>query len=120
MHGIPNASTAFTQGWQLTLVIISLMPVLAIAGVLITFITGKLQARMTSAYGDANSISTQALANVRTVYAFNAEQEVLDSYGSKLDYPVKVSVPSHSCTYAPKFTHFLFTTNLHRLACCSL
>lgn len=71
---------------------LALLPLLMGVGVLITIITGKLQARTTAAYGDANSISTQALANVRTVYAFTAEQQVLDSYKTKLDYPVKVGM----------------------------
>ena len=48
------------------------------------------QTYMNKAYGEANSIAQQALASIRTVYAFNGEQRTLDAYSASLEQPVKV------------------------------
>lgn len=45
---------------------------------------------MNKAYGQAGSIAQQALASIRTVYAFNGEQRTLDAYAASLDEPVRV------------------------------
>lgn len=41
---------------------------------------------------EANSIAQQALANVRTVYAFNGAERTVEAYAACLDTPMKVSV----------------------------
>lgn len=37
----------------------------------------------------ANSVSQQALGNVRTVYAFNGQERTVKTYASMLDHPMK-------------------------------
>lgn len=39
---------------------------------------------------EAQSIASQALGNIRTVYAFNGEERTLETYAAALDEPVKV------------------------------
>ncbi len=39
---------------------------------------------------EANSIAQQALANVRTVYAFNGTERTLETYAASLDKPMQV------------------------------
>jgi len=39
---------------------------------------------------EVNSIAQQALANVRTVYAFNGTERTLETYAASLDKPMQV------------------------------
>ena len=39
---------------------------------------------------EANSIAQEALGNIRTVYAFNGEERMAETYAASLDGPVKV------------------------------
>ena len=43
-----------------------------------------------SGLAEANSIAQQALANVRTVYAFNGADRTVEAYAASLDTPMKV------------------------------
>ncbi len=46
---------------------------------------------------EANSIAQQALANVRTVYAFNGADRTVEAYAASLDTPMKVGVLGSDC-----------------------
>lgn len=96
---IQNLSTAitgfiiaFVRGWAMTLVMVSLTPVFIIITFLAAILTQRLKKQDNAAYAIANTISVEALANVRTVHASNAEEEVLTSYQSSLSGPVAVGV----------------------------
>ena len=83
---------AFTRGWDMTLVMLAITPLLIVAGFLIATLVAKLTTRMNRAYAMANSLATQALSNIRTVYAFSGEPRSLESYKGALDEPVTVGI----------------------------
>lgn len=83
---------AFVRGWAMTLVMLSLTPMFIIITFLAAILTQRLKKQDNAAYAVANTISVEALANVRTVHASNAEEEVLTSYQNSLSGPVAVGV----------------------------
>lgn len=52
---------AFARSWQLSLVMLSVVPALAIAGLVFGSLAGKLSTQAADAYGVANSIVQQVL-----------------------------------------------------------
>ncbi|XP_071445843.1 multidrug resistance protein homolog 49-like isoform X2 [Hetaerina americana] len=81
---------SFMYGWKLTLVILSIMPVLVVA----TAIVGKLQASLTEkelkAYGKAGAVSEEVLGALRTVLAFGGEQKEVQRFEANLVPACKV------------------------------
>jgi ATP-binding cassette, subfamily B (MDR/TAP), member 1 len=65
MHALHFASAccaAFWKGWKLTLVMMSVLPLLAGAGMAFGALLGKLASKSSEAYGRANSIVQQVRA----------------------------------------------------------
>jgi len=83
---------AFTKGWDMTLVLLSLLPLLAGTGFAISVLVTRLSSALNRAYADANSLAQQALANVRTVYAFNGEERTVNDYNHALEAPLVVGI----------------------------
>ena len=83
---------AFVRGWKMTLVILSLLPILGFAGFLLTYVSGKMSENINKAYAKANSVAQQALGNIRTVYAFNGEDRTVQTYDDVLDAPTKQGI----------------------------
>jgi ATP-binding cassette subfamily B (MDR/TAP) protein 1 len=89
---ISGIAIAFTRGWDMTLVLLSLLPVLAGTGFAISVLVTRLSSAMNRAYADANSLAQQALSNVRTVYAFNGEERTVNEYDQALSAPLQVGI----------------------------
>lgn len=75
---------AFVYGWKLTLVILAIAPLLAIAGALF----GKLSAESTStsqgAYGAAGAIASEVISLIKTVTAYNGQESEAQRYEKQL------------------------------------
>ena len=89
---VSGSIIALVRGWDMALVVLSLLPVLGGAGFGIMYLVARLTSVMNRAYADANSQAQQALSNIRTVYAFNAEDRTGDEYDGALDLPTKVGI----------------------------
>eukprot|EP00891_Asterochloris_glomerata_P003655 jgi/Astpho2/3655/e_gw1.00059.3.1_t len=85
---------AFTKGWDMTLVILALTPLLALAGTSIALALGRMDTASSKAYAAANGIATEALAAVRTVLSFNGEQRTLERYRASLQKPMQTGILS--------------------------
>lgn len=83
---------AFWRGWDLTLIILAMVPILACVGAAIAIMGSKLTKSANIAYAKANTISQQALGNIRTVAAFNHEDQVVREYSAALDWPLKAGI----------------------------
>lgn len=83
---------AFTRGWDMTLVMLAIMPLLGVATALLATTSGRMTSRMNAAYADAGALAQSALGNVRTVYAFNASRRTVAAYDASLAAPVAVGV----------------------------
>ncbi|KMZ57070.1 hypothetical protein ZOSMA_89G00200 [Zostera marina] len=75
---------AFYQGWLLTLIMISSIPPLLIASVVMFRVQNKFSLREQAAYGEAANIVEQTISSIRTVVSFNGEKKAVDSYNQNL------------------------------------
>lgn len=64
---IGGFSVAFVQGWLLTLVMLSIIPALVVAGGIMANIVAKMASRGQAAYGDAANVVEQTIGSIRTV-----------------------------------------------------
>jgi ATP-binding cassette, subfamily B (MDR/TAP), member 1 len=96
IHNLTTVVAALTlaiiRGWKLALVMIALMPLIAVAGGILAKVFTSGTTQRAEAYAKANTMSSQAISNVRTVQSFQAEESMLSRYTDLLEYPRKISV----------------------------
>lgn len=85
-------SAAFARGWDVTLVILAAIPILAVVIGTITYFTNKITSEQSDSYGVANGIASEALAAIRTVLSFNGEERTVRRYGISLTRPMQVGI----------------------------
>eukprot|EP00850_Spirogloea_muscicola_P001069 SM000004S14939 [mRNA] locus=s4:296552:303781:- [translate_table: standard] len=83
---------AFRAGWQLSLVILSVVPLLAIAGYVQVSSLKGFSANAKLMYEDASHVASEAVGSIRTVAAFTAEKKVLQLYQEKCAMPVQAGI----------------------------
>ncbi|KAJ0980024.1 hypothetical protein J5N97_015498 [Dioscorea zingiberensis] len=83
---------AFAANWQLSLIILALIPLIGINGyVQIKFMKGfSADAKMM--YEDASQVATDAVGSIRTVASFSAEDKVMELYKNKCEGPTKAGI----------------------------
>ncbi|ETV98506.1 hypothetical protein H310_08645 [Aphanomyces invadans] len=82
--GVGGLVLAFYHGWQLSLVLLTLAPVIGISGYCMTkAITSAVQSGV-DAYAEAGGIAEESLTNIKTVHMFNAMQSQGDKYMAAL------------------------------------
>ena len=77
--------TAFVYGWDLTLVIMTMIPFMVIFGGMAAKVQSSFAEREMSAYGKAGAIAEEALSAIRTVVAFGGQDKEVVQYGTKLE-----------------------------------
>jgi len=80
----------FIRGWQLTLVLLAVTPVLAICGALMMKIMSSFSEKGQKAYADAGSVATEVLSGIKTVMSFTGEEKEVDRYRVNLDKAEKI------------------------------
>ena len=76
---------AFVYGWDLTLVILSMMPLMVIFGGMAAKVQTSFAEKEMEAYGQAGSIAEEVLSAVRTVVAFGGQSKEIERYDQKLE-----------------------------------
>ncbi|KAJ1687409.1 hypothetical protein LUZ63_018799 [Rhynchospora breviuscula] len=71
---------AFVKGWLLSLVMLSAIPALVIAGAATASIIAKISSQGQTTYGEAGSVVEQTLGNIKTVASFNGENRAVSLY----------------------------------------
>ncbi|KAG1347012.1 ABC transporter B family member 4 [Cocos nucifera] len=71
---------AFTKGWLLSLVMLSSIPPIVIAGSIMSYLISKLSNRGQAAYAEAGNVVEQTVGSVRTVVSFNGEKQAMRMY----------------------------------------
>ncbi|MBA0718553.1 hypothetical protein Golax_006297, partial [Gossypium laxum] len=88
MHYISRFIVGFCIGfarvWQISLVTLSIVPLIAIAGGLYAYVATGLIARVRNSYVKAGEIAEEVIGNVRTVQAFAGEERAVKSYKEAL------------------------------------
>lgn len=72
------------QGWKLTLVLISVVPLLLVVAVILTTVVAKLVKFEQKNYASAGAIAEEVLSAIRTVAAFGGEDKAVERYGKEL------------------------------------
>uniref|UniRef100_W5LLF2 ATP-binding cassette sub-family B member 5 n=1 Tax=Astyanax mexicanus TaxID=7994 RepID=W5LLF2_ASTMX len=75
----------FIYGWKLTLVIMSVSPLLAGSAAVWSKILATLTGKELSAYAKAGAVAEEILVAIRTVVAFNGQQKALEKYEKNLE-----------------------------------
>ncbi|KAM7254078.1 hypothetical protein ACFE04_031760 [Oxalis oulophora] len=74
----------FTRIWQISLVTLGIVPLIALAGGLYAYVTVGLIASVRKSYVKAGEIAEEVIGNVRTVQAFAGEDKAVKSYKDAL------------------------------------
>ncbi|KAG8087603.1 hypothetical protein GUJ93_ZPchr0010g7374 [Zizania palustris] len=74
----------FTAAWQLALVTLAVVPLIAVIGGLTAAALAKLSSRSQHALSNASNIAEQALAQIRIVQSFVGEERVAQAYSAAL------------------------------------
>ncbi|XP_059674811.1 ATP-binding cassette sub-family B member 5 [Gavia stellata] len=82
----------FIYGWKLTLVILSVSPLLAASAAVWSTLLASLTAKELSAYAKAGAVAEEILTAIRTVVAFNGQQKALAKYDANLEMARSVGV----------------------------
>jgi ATP-binding cassette subfamily B (MDR/TAP) protein 1 len=80
----------FTQGWQLTLIIFAVTPLLAIGGALLTKFLGEMSSKSQKTYGKAGAIASQAIHAMPTVSQCNAQEKEAGKYDEAIKEAQKI------------------------------
>ena len=75
---------AFIKSWQLTLVLMSAIPFIAISGGIMGVMNGKFQTRILTLYSAAGSFAEESISAIRTVVAFGAQEKMSKRYNKSL------------------------------------
>ncbi|KAG0454102.1 hypothetical protein HPP92_025406 [Vanilla planifolia] len=79
----------FSRVWQISLVTLSIVPLIAIAGGIYAYVATGLIARVRKSYVKAGEIAEETIGTVRTVHAFVGEEKAVRSYRSALQSAYK-------------------------------
>ncbi|XP_008629567.2 PREDICTED: ATP-binding cassette sub-family B member 5 isoform X1 [Corvus brachyrhynchos] len=100
----------FIYGWKLTLVVMSVSPLLAASTAVWSTLLASLTAKELSAYAKAGAVAEEILTAIRTVVAFNGQQKALEKYDANLEMAksvgMKKSITTNTCLGVSQF--FIF------------
>ncbi|CAI9785561.1 unnamed protein product [Fraxinus pennsylvanica] len=75
---------AFIQGWLLTLVMLTSIPLLVISGGVMSIVLSKMASRGQNAYAKAAIVVEQTIGSIRTVASFTGEKHAVTNYDKSL------------------------------------
>ncbi|XP_042055330.1 ABC transporter B family member 2-like isoform X2 [Salvia splendens] len=81
---IVGFAVGFMRVWQISLVTLSIVPLIAIAGGIYAYVATGLIASVRKSYIEAGEIAEEVIGNVRTVQAFVGEEKAVKSYTESL------------------------------------
>ncbi|CAN8313440.1 unnamed protein product [Cochlearia groenlandica] len=84
----------FLSVWQLTLLTLAVVPLIAIAGGGYAIIMSTISQKSEAAYADAGKVAQEAMSQVRTVYAFVGEEKAIKTYSNSLKKALKLGKKS--------------------------
>ncbi|XP_071479160.1 ATP-dependent translocase ABCB1-like [Diadema antillarum] len=106
----------FWKSWELTLVIMSLTPLLAIAGGFMAYLITSFSKAEQEAYAKAGSVAEEVLSCIRTVIAFGGEQKEVQRYERELDGAKRLGIKKGLITAFGLGLTFLIMFSAYALA----
>ncbi|KAK7259118.1 hypothetical protein RIF29_24716 [Crotalaria pallida] len=83
---------AFAKGWLLTIVLLSIIPLLVASGAIMALIIARTSSRGQRAYAKPANVVEQAVGSIRTVASFTGEKQAMSSYSTFLGDAYKAGV----------------------------
>ncbi|CAL0311170.1 unnamed protein product [Lupinus luteus] len=83
---------AFVKGWFLTVVMLSMIPLLIVSGASMAIVIGRMTSKGQKAYAKAANVVEQTIGSIRTVASFTGEKQAVSSYNTFLGYACKAGV----------------------------
>ncbi|CAH2039117.1 unnamed protein product [Thlaspi arvense] len=83
---------AFAKGWLLTLVMLTSIPLLAMAGAAMAMIVTRASSRGQAAYAKAATVVEQTIGSIRTVASFTGEKQAINNYKKFISSAYKQSI----------------------------
>jgi ATP-binding cassette subfamily B (MDR/TAP) protein 1 len=81
---ISSIAVAFANGWELTLVLLTMIPLMTLASGVMAWTTTAMASQELDAYAKAGTIAEEVLAGIRTVIAFGGESKEMIRYEDHL------------------------------------
>ncbi|KAI8910240.1 P-loop containing nucleoside triphosphate hydrolase protein [Gorgonomyces haynaldii] len=75
---------AFTKSWRLTLILLTVIPLIAITAAVMGVLSGRFQTAILAKYSKAGTAAEESISAVRTVAAFNAQKKMSVRYNNAL------------------------------------
>ncbi|XP_056385038.1 ATP-dependent translocase ABCB1-like [Hyla sarda] len=88
----------FVNGWKLTLVILSVSPLLGVSAAVWSMLLASFTTKELSAYAHAGAVAEEILTAIRTVVAFNGQEKALSQYNANLKNAKKVGIKKEITT----------------------
>lgn len=115
---VTGFTIALIYGWKLTLILLSITPVLAAGGILFAKLAAESSGTGQDAYGAAGAIASEVISLIRTVKAYNGQETEAKKYDEFLEKAYKSGVRKSAlsgvafgfnyfvifCTFAVAFT----------------
>ncbi|KAJ1694281.1 hypothetical protein LUZ63_010979 [Rhynchospora breviuscula] len=89
---------AFVRGWLLALVMLSCIPLIALAGAVVSRIVSTLSTRAQTKYSEAGNVAVQTIGSIRTVASFNGEIRAVTIYDQLIHKAYKSYVREGTAT----------------------
>ncbi|XP_031374730.1 ABC transporter B family member 13-like isoform X2 [Punica granatum] len=91
---IVGFAVGFLSVWQLTLLTLAVVPLIAIAGGAYTIVMSTLSEKGEKAYAEAGKVAEEIISQVRTVYSFVGEDKAVEAYSKSLNIALKLGKKS--------------------------
>ena len=82
----------FVKNWKLSLVILSVVPLLVLGGAIFGKLLSDAATSGQSAYAKAGGVAEEVLSGIRTIVSFGSEDSSTDRYRLRLDESVKKGI----------------------------
>ncbi|KAL5780726.1 hypothetical protein ACOSQ2_011463 [Xanthoceras sorbifolium] len=91
---IVGFAVGFLSVWQLTLLTLAVVPLIAVAGGAYTITMSTLSEKGEAAYAEAGKVAEEVISQVRTVYSFVGEDKAVEAYSQSLNNALKLGKKS--------------------------
>ncbi|XP_020696968.1 ABC transporter B family member 11 [Dendrobium catenatum] len=85
-------AVAFVASWQLTLIILALVPIISLNGIVRMKFNKGFSANAEKMYEEASQVANDALGSMRTIASFSAEEKIMELYKKKCKGPIKAGI----------------------------
>ncbi|KAI0501168.1 hypothetical protein KFK09_016111 [Dendrobium nobile] len=85
-------AVAFVASWQLSLIILALVPIISLNGIVRMKFNKGFSANAEKMYEEASQVANDALGSMRTIASFSAEEKIMELYKKKCKGPIKAGI----------------------------